>query len=99
MDRRMRYNVITLSQKWGKFSASLCMCKERLKYFVYGRQQQRRGYDNSFSFNMFYFIIRTGIGQKLYNIMIALSLMTIVLQTFMPQQTKNMLFTNLWKLT
>ena len=28
----------------------------------------------SFSLNIFYFIIRNGIGQKLYNIMIALSL-------------------------
>ena len=29
-----------------------------------------------FSLNIFYFIIRNGIGQKLYNIMIALSLET-----------------------
>ena len=32
----------------------------------------------SFSLNIFYFIIRNGIGQKLYNIMIALSLNHII---------------------
>ena len=32
-----------------------------------------------FSLNIFYFIIRNGIGQKLYNIMIALSLWLSVL--------------------